>query len=75
MTPTTTAAAAAPASSGSIWPARSRTCSIARSTFLFGFTRSEMASMVRASSARVRSMPATSASWSTGIASVSASAI
>ena len=33
---------------------------MARSTFFFGFTRSEMASMVRASSARVRSMSATS---------------
>jgi hypothetical protein len=34
---------------------------MARSTFFFGLTRSEMASMVRASSARVRSMSATSA--------------
>src|SRR6266566_5190738 len=75
VTPTTTAAAAAPANRGSTWPARSRTCSIARRTFFFGLTRSEMASMVRASSARVRSMSATSASWSTGFALVSASAI
>ena len=48
---------------------------MARSTFLFGFTRAEMASMVRASSERVRSMSATSVFWFTGFASVSASAI
>jgi len=71
--PTATAAAAAPATRGSIWLAPWRTCSIARSvrrricsivraTFFFGLTRSAMASMVRASSVRVRSMSATSAS-------------
>ena len=42
--------------------ARWRTSPSVRCTFLFGLTRSEMASMVRASSARVRSMSATSAS-------------
>ena len=55
-------ATAAPGMTGSIWPARWRNCSIARSTFLLGLTRSDMASIVRASSARVWSMPATSAS-------------
>ena len=62
VTLTTIAAVAAPAMSGSIWPARSRSSSLARSTFFFGLTRSEMASIVRASSARVRSMSATSVS-------------
>jgi hypothetical protein len=66
---------AAPAITGSTWPARWRICSSARCTFFFGLTRSEIASMVRASSARVRSMSATSVSWSTGLASISASAI
>ncbi|MGB6584069.1 MAG: hypothetical protein WBF34_39720 [Streptosporangiaceae bacterium] len=61
MTPRMTAAAAAPAIRGSTWTVRWRICSMARSTFLFGLTRSEMASMVRASSDRVRSMSATSA--------------
>jgi hypothetical protein len=75
VTPTTAAAAATPATSGSIWAARTRNCSIARLTFFFGLTRSAMASMVRASSARVRSMSATSAAWLTGFAPVSASAI
>jgi hypothetical protein len=55
------AAAAAPAIRGSTCTVRWRTCSMTRSTFFFGLTRSEMASMVRAKSARVRSMSATSA--------------
>ncbi len=60
---------------GSTWLARWRTSSIARSTFFLGLTRSEMASIVRASSARVRSMSAISSSWLAGFGSISASAI